>query len=350
MTEEFFKHHEFRICPCCSSSNIVHLYGNKLMRIDNLDMSYKVGACAVCNFVFAYQLPSPNTYRKYYSELSKYDFSDSEYNVSATDKIRSTSVLEVCKPYINHSSKIADIGCGVGWLLSSFNREGYYNLWGVDPGPSSPANALRCFGLDKIYTGIISEVESLIPINDVELVTLTGVLEHLWNLRSDIGGLVNSMSNGSYLLIEVPALDKFDALRDEPYGELSLEHIQYFSRTSLNFFMQTFGLSCIDTRTIKLPFGTTDSLLGLYKVWNKLTPDDTQRNFLGTVCDVKIFQEYLSCSASVLSAALQRIPDCKFILYGAGSHTARLLANLSDCQRQNIAAIVDSNPNLTGKN
>lgn len=349
MTRADFTGCSTRPCPACLSIQTIHLWHNKLEPIDGLDMSYKVGSCISCGFIYAYQLSPPDIFMRYYSRLSKYDFSDSEYNETEVDILRASTAIQICKSYLQPSSQIADIGCGLGYLLSCFRKNGYHYLWGIDPGPSSPESALRCFGLKNVYTGGIAEVRSLIPISDVDLVTLTGVLEHLWDLRSDISGLVSLMKPGSYMLIEVPALENFDAISDEPFGELSLEHIQFFSAQRLNNFMQSVGLTFVHNMILPLPRGTADSLFSLYQISRKESRASINIEAMSINPDNQAFTRYLEASSLIYASALQKIPLGKFCLYGAGSHTARLLSSLTSHQRERIIAIVDTNPNLIGK-
>ena len=51
-------------------------------------------------------------------------------------------------------------------------------------------------------------------------------------------------------------------------------------------------------------------------------------------------------------AILERIAACPaktLVIYGAGSHTARLLPRLLEAGESRLAGLVDSNPNLHGK-
>lgn len=61
-----------------------------------------------------------------------------------------------------------------------------------------------------------------------------------------------------------------------------------------------------------------------------------------------LFDHYLAGSERRLQQVLQRIPDQPFVLYGAGSHSARLVPRLGDKARH-IVAVADGNANLHGK-
>lgn len=338
-----------RKCPCCDSAGISHLYTNNLERLDGLNMSYKIGACNTCEFIFAYHLPSHDTYARYYSELSKYDFQDSDYKETRTDRLRSSTALRLTHRHLSSDSIIVDIGCGIGYLLSCFSKCGFMGVFGVDPGASSPASASQCFGLNSIYTGVLSNAKELVPLSDATLVTLTGVLEHLWDLRGDLLTLKNAMRPGSYLLIEVPALERFDASEDEPYGEFSLEHIQFFSAKSLDNMLGTVGFEKITSEIIGLPIGTADSLFALYQLTGSEATKDLSFTANDDLESSLVIKRYIAGSRIRCSATLDLLPKTDFILYGAGSHTARLLALMSSEQRRCIRLVVDSNPNLIGK-
>jgi FlaA1/EpsC-like NDP-sugar epimerase len=157
------------------------------------------------------------------------------------------------------------------------------------------------------------------------------------------------MKPGSYILVEVPALEGFDAISDEPFGELSLEHIQFFSAQSLNVFMQSVGLSFVQNMILPLPAGTADSHFSLYQISRKPPQAYIALEAVSINPDIQAFRRYLEVSSLVYASALQKLPLGKFCLYGAGSHTARLLASLTSHQRERIIAVVDSNPNLIGR-
>jgi SAM-dependent methyltransferase len=337
-----------RPCPCCLSAQALPVFANQLASIDGLDMSYMVGTCQSCGFAYAYELPESNVYSKYYTELSKYDFSVTAFKASITDKLRAEATLRICIPHLDPASVIADIGCGMGYLLYNFKSYGFTDLYGIDPAASSPKIAKDLFQLQNVYTGLLCDVESLIPVHDVSLFLLTGVLEHLWSLRGDLELLRALMKPGSLFLIEVPALEHFPLTEDEPYGEFSLEHIQYFSAASLSMLMQVIGLELIHTEIVPLPHGSADSLFGLYQVpFNACAPRSVAQ--YNACNDVNTLSAYIIQCAERYHSALAHIPMEPFILYGAGSHTCRLLKSLSQQQLQNIICIVDSNPNLLGK-
>ena len=81
--------------------------------------------------------------------------------------------------------------------------------------------------------------------------------------------------------------------------------------------------------------------------------DPVQSNDLrrgGVIEEGQIMDAYLQGSALRWAKARARVPDKgQFLLYGAGSHSARLLPTLSPDQRSRLVAVFDGNRNLHGK-
>jgi hypothetical protein len=162
-------------------------------------------------------------------------------------------------------------------------------------------------------------------------------------LREDLQSVCEQLGQESKLLIEVPASERFICADFEPFGEFSLEHIQFFSLSSLNQLMASLGWTALKTTILELPSGTTDSLLCLYG-----RGEGTEQS-KAVSTDL---QAYITASARRLEPALQAVNESEgpLIIFGAGSHTARLLPYLA---RQHcldrVIAIVDNNANLQGK-
>ena len=142
-------------------------------------------------------------------------------------------------------------------------------------------------------------------------------------------------------MVEVPAVDLFDGSGGEPAGELSIEHIQYFTIHSMTNLMKSLGLNVMATELLKIPSLKTGSLFLLAELTNEkqeIIPDRSTK-----------MREYLDSSALRWKAALDNIPNEPFVLYGTGSHSARLLPQLTNKQQSNLVTVVDGNFNLHGK-
>lgn len=338
--------HTTRNCPVCESSRCAPLYTNALATLDGLDMSYRVARCANCGFVFADRLPTPETYSAYYRSLSKYDTAPATGLTSPADRLRCDAAIALLRPHVAPEARIADLGCGSGMLLGALRTAGWSRLAGIDPAPGAPQQALRQFGLDCVRCGTLDQAPRLLDLPAIDVICLTGVLEHLPRLREDLEALTAAVGHHTRILVEVPALERFARAPFEPYGELSLEHIQYFSAASLSRLFERLGYNTLSASVVGLPPGYCDSLFALFG-------RGPATDMLGASTEAADgIEAYLSRSESMTRAALERIAACQaqeLVIYGAGSHTARLLPRLLDAGEKRLAGLVDGNPNLHGK-
>lgn len=333
-----------RPCPVCEKKNDHSIYQNELATLDGLDMSYQVAECEDCGFVYANVLPNAEQYDSYYRGLSKYDLVGEVNNLPEVDLFRAKSAVDFCRPYIKQDAAIADLGCGSGILLNAFDLEGWADVYGLDPAPNAHDKANKMFALTHVYTGTLDQAAEELPLAKMDLICLMGVLEHLPMLRENLEKLVQSLSSTAKIMIEVPALERFIRDEFEPYGEFSLEHIQFFSAQTLIQLMANLGYLPLDISYLDLPKGSTDSLLCLFS---------QQVEKKTVVLEQKGIKDYLYQSSIMMVSVMQTILSCKgqqFIIYGAGSHTARLLPQLREAGwAKKLICLVDGNTNLHGK-
>lgn len=337
-----FKH---RYCPVCNANEAKPLYFNKMAVLGGFDMSYRVSVCRECHFVYASDLPESSVYENYYQALSKYDVMTSVDQIRQVDRLRAEAAVQLCKPFLTEQAVIADIGCGSGHLLSAFKDAGWHALYGIDPAPNAAAKAEILFGQKNVCSGTLQDAAQRLPLQDAALICMTGVLEHLPDLHADLNQFVIGLSEGAMLLIEVPALERFIREPMEFYGEFSLEHIQYFSQKTLSQLMAGLGYVCIDSRIVALRSGITDSIFALF---SRIKRRDTPKDF--TSFEI---QNYIAKSEEGMRKLLEGILNCRaeqVIVYGAGSHSARLLPRLEEVGLlSKVIGVVDANPNLHGQ-
>lgn len=328
-----------RSCPICQHRGAHPIYGNKMAPIEGLDMSYALARCGACGFYFADTLPAEDTCAKYYQSVSKYDFARA---ISETDLARIEAAVGICADIVPNNATVIDLGCGYGALLSRFKAAGYTRLHGIDPAPNSASQAHQLFGLDHVRRGTMADAPHLLNTAEADLVCIMAVLEHLPRVREDLQVVLTTLKHGCRILVEVPALERFDGVHGEPFGEFSLEHVQFFSENSLNNLFATLGARPLATRFLGLPSVRSGSLFAVYEMGEStggpLSPSPEDDAYMKSYLD--------NCRANQIRA-LARIADGRLGIYGAGSHTARLLSNIE--ANHEIVAVFDGNPNLHGK-
>ncbi len=330
-----------RPCPVCGEDRPRAVFDNRMAPLDRLDMSYRVSQCAGCAFHYASDLPLPASYASYYRTMSKYDLPGTG-GVSSSARQRFEAALSLSTRHLPADALIIDVGCGSGALLGAFKAAGYSHLYGIDPAPGAPREAARQFGLQHVVSGSLRDADQRLPLAQCDLLCLTGVAEHLPELSEDFAALLTGLADKALVLIEVPALERFAAAAFEPFGEFSLEHIQYFSQPSLDRLLMRFGYTPLDHLTLRCT-GCTDSLFGLY---GRSMPDRS-----ADAGPPPSLTDYIERSGETWHRVLQKIArhPGPFIIFGAGSHSARLLPALDSLgMASRIVGIVDNNPNLHG--
>jgi SAM-dependent methyltransferase len=330
-----------RYCPICSAFNAEHFFENTLAVIGGYDMSYTIGRCRSCGFFFAETLADQETIKSYYQSVSKYDVAG---EISGLDLLRIDAAVSICQGQVPYDAMVIDLGCGYGALLSRLKSAGWIDLYGIDPAPNSAMLAHDLFGLDNIFCGTTAEAHNVLPLENADLVCMTAVLEHLPDLRADISNLLEKIRPGCRLLVEVPALECFSGKKSEPFGEFSLEHLQFFSSTSLINFFSSLGAKPLAMEIVDLPVVASGSLFGLFEFTG-----DVPASFETIPESSEVMENYISESKHRLGQALSRIPEKPLLIYGAGSHTARLLPHLEKMHGREVAAVVDRNHNLVNK-
>jgi 2-polyprenyl-3-methyl-5-hydroxy-6-metoxy-1,4-benzoquinol methylase len=330
-----------RSCPICNIDDVIIFFDNRMATVANFDMSYTVVRCKQCGFYFAQRLTDSNTLSSYYQTVSKYDFSNS---LTPMDQRRIEFAIGFLTDKIDKNSRIADIGCGTAAFLGALKKAGWKNLQGIDPAPNAAFNALQMHDIHEIKCGDLSHAHEVLNLETVDLICIMSVLEHLPNLKEDLTRLFNSLKCGCKIFIEVPAIEFFSNPEGEPFGEFSLEHIQYFDSNSLINLMHSLGAELIALELLALPMVASGALIGLFE-WKGRTLPNPKFQFSNTTC-MEVYKDY---SQKKLDLAISRIPDGPLIIYGAGSHTARLLTHLEVLTDCFIHSIVDNNANLIGK-
>jgi len=330
-----------RTCPICADATADPCLANPMAAVGGFDMSYTVVRCSRCGFHYAQQLADNATFSAYYQSVSKYDAPES---VAPVDQARIDATVRFLDGRIAKTERIADLGCGYGALLGGLQAAGWQHLQGLDPAPNAAQCALKMFGVRGIQRGMMSEAHTVLNLQDVDVVCIMCVLEHLPQLRQDLAQLFSKLRPGCKVLLEVPAIECFLNPDSEPFGEFSLEHIQFFDTPSLVNLMRSLGAEQLALELLVLPMVASGDMLGLFQ-WSGTFPETPRYERART----DTLAAYIAESKQQLARALERVPSGPLIVYGAGSHTARLLAHLEKIPGCSIQGIVDSNPNLEGK-
>ena len=339
-----------RHCPICGckSSKLLFTQQFSEMSSGSLMKSYDVVVCADCRFAYADNIPDQAAFDVYYRSMSKYEHQHRDGVESPYDLARFRSNANTIKDLIpSPTSRILDIGCSTGRLLSLVREFGFPNVMGLDPSPACAEAARRLYGI-QVLTGALA---GLSVDERFDFLILVGVVEHIMDLTATIAKLKDILTPEGRVFIEAPDATRFAGTPDAPFQQFSTEHINFFSAASLANLMRANGfVEVLSSHTThEQSHGTFMPVVaGVYQRDDKtsvpLEPDANTEECLN---------EYIHQSRSVENRLQQVIDDIAdsgkpIIVWGVGTHTLRLLET-SRLSEAKICCFVDSNPRYQGK-
>jgi SAM-dependent methyltransferase len=336
-----------RPCPGCGGHGRRLVYRQHFLD-GPLGDGYDVVVCKQCGAGFADGIPSQAEMDRYYAQQSKYSYDYADGIESPWDIKRFEATAEQIIPHLKSSNvRILDIGCATGGLLSVFKRRGFGNVMGVDPSPACAAAADRVHRV-RVRSAALAQLSGWDERFD--LILMLGVLEHVREVQEAVRIASRLLSQGGLIYCAVPDVEGLATWPNAPYQQFSIEHVNFFSISSLTRLMAECGMA--ETKswiwTVKWREDTVEQIVsGLYEC--RSAPVD------------KLFDErtgpalerYLACSRDgdrKILTVIDRLRSSNepILVWGAGTLARRLLATTRFAEA-NIAAFVDSNPHLHGQ-
>lgn len=341
-----------RPCAVCGSSHKAVLFRQRFAgatRGTLLD-GYDVVLCADCGFGYADGLPEQQSFDEYYARMSKYEYAHQDGRQSDFDARRFPVAAAFVRSLVpDLKARILDIGCANGGFLRALREAGYSNLLGTDPSPACARTAERLYGL-RVFTGAFSQLPAGIGMFDVVL--LSAVLEHVRDLAAALALVRRLLQPHGLLYVEVPNVTRFASAPDAPFQEFSVEHINYFSVSSLRNLLAGSGFDLIESRQTQTTQGrdiVSHELKGMFRMVEEPAATNFQRDELTGPALLAYIAHSQDVERRIHEAIAPWVQSRRsIIVWGVGTHTQRLLAT-SALAQANIAAFVDSNPRYQGK-
>ena len=159
-----------------------------------------------------------------------------------------TEILGNNKVHQGKEFRLLDIGCGEGWTLSYFRKQGW-EVTGLDYS-SFGCSSFNPHCMDYLLPGDIYEnIKSLIIKNEkFDLIWMTNVLEHVLDPEDLLIKSKKLINEGGILIVQVP--NDFSELQihllengfiDSAFWVISPDHISYFGKESLINLMKHTG-------------------------------------------------------------------------------------------------------------
>jgi len=258
-------------------------------------------------------------------------------------------IAELVAPLIpNETARILDVGCASGRLLYLLARRGYHNVTGLDPSPGCVQTARRLYDIDVVQ-GHLGQLPTLPYPFDV--VILVGVLEHIRDLTEAMTRIRSIMAPGGIVYVEVPDALEFVRWPNAPFQDFSVEHINFFSPTSVANLFAVHGFATVFVQqnhrhqAYRTTMSNVSAVVGVLGPHTRtVTFDEHSRPAL---------QQYIDNCTAEERRLHQRIDELvesrrQIVVWGVGTNTTRLLTT-SRLPEANISAFVDSNAKYHGK-
>ena len=342
-----------RSCPICDNTESELLKSLSFYDFDGiLPTQYHIVSCSKCGFVFDDFDANQETFSLYYKQQNKYDTAGITGGgaVSPLDRKRYESYIRFLSGTIDKSARIVDIGCGQGGFLRTLKENGYTNLLAVDPSPFC-VELIKKQGIEAIC----STLEDFCPSQEFDLVCLTAVMEHLFDVQSAVKALIRITGNKGSIFIDVPDASRYQQFYLAPFYRYDQEHINHFSIPHLKNLFAQFGYETTDSQEIVTEVSKYNSIpvcMGLFRAIQnpgdsvqgstRIIPDFTLRENILEDIALSDQDDYEPVFQSLIS---EKKP---LVVWGLGAHSLRLLkeSSLKNCK---IHAFVDNNPHKTGK-
>ncbi len=341
-----------RACPACGAKGGVIVFDNRMVECAGYDFSTPILRCAGCECAYAGNGLLPADLHRYYSVLSKYDTGRSRQDISALDQERAALATEFLGPVLRGLRSVLDVGCSSGVLLHALREAGVARVQGIDPAADAPLAARALFDVPVVQ----AQAQTYGDYQSHDLVCLMAVLEHLLEPRELLNVIGPQLKPGARVLIEIPDAGAFDRPGDdrpiEPFGEFSNEHINFFSIGDINFLAKSVGLEVERWQTVRIAYGAP----GLFALLRKdcagaaAPPADVTSTPSRSISGEAV-ANYVARSLAALDDVERRLRvACRepVLIYGAGSHTVRLMAQSPVLGGAKVLAVFDRNPHLQG--
>ena len=333
-----------RLCEICASGYLDLIHRQRfLFPAQARALHYDVVACQACGFAFASDIPDQAMLNSFYQEAEHHLHQEVPAGLS---RIHDDFFAFVQKHVpLPESLRMLDIGSGMGHFLSRFKAVGVVELLGIEPSPAAARLGREIYGIE-IRT---ETLDTLAVGRSFGLVSLCGVLEHIADLERSAGQIADLVEEGGYLFIAVPDVLSFGAAPPaEAFLEFALEHINFFSATSLDNLLSGAGFEKVEVISQHNDFYDNHYLLAVYrKTSSRMEAPNIDRASASSLRRYVAFSKEKLAYVEVLARQLEESGE-PVVIWGAGALTSRLLCDTRLAQ-VNLRAVIDRNKNLQGK-
>lgn len=227
-------------CPACGASSL----STYLTVTDHFlsKENFNLDLCSSCHLLFTNPRPTIDRIGDYYK-------SEDYVSHSSTKKGFVNKVYGWVRSYtlkkkisllreLTNGKQLLDIGAGTGHFLTKAKQSGY-SVLGLEPDEDARKVALSENGIELKDLNLLHELNK-----SFDIISMWHVLEHVYNLQTDLDKIVSLVNQDGVLIIAVPNYTSFDA---QYYKEFWAaydvpRHLYHFSPKSIIPLVESKGL------------------------------------------------------------------------------------------------------------
>ena len=235
---------KFDHCPVCSGIDI-----HEVLKVKDFTVSgetFPVFHCNLCTARFTQNIPGETEIGAYYQSDDYISHTDTKEGlVNKLYHLVRTRTLKHKRKMVEHANggvkgSILDYGCGTGAFIHEMQLSGW-KISGLEPDIKARELARRLNG-SNIFT---PDYISSIPDEQIDVITLWHVLEHVHRLHPTLKQLNRTMKQGGSIFIAVPNYTSADAATYGPaWAAWDVpRHLYHFSPESMKKLLGAHGFT-----------------------------------------------------------------------------------------------------------
>jgi SAM-dependent methyltransferase len=328
-------------CALCKSRDrdVVQTQSLALMSRDEV-CKIEFSVCRACGHLQQWPPVSPELMAHHYRSFATYElFGDPARLKDAAPSRHAGRFLSLVSDIGLIPGRVYEVGCASGEMLNQFRKQGW-RVMGCDLSPSAIGQAKTIFGIEADLGG---EEEAVPRQNNLDLILICHVLEHLYDPPAALARFHAALGPGGHLVLEVPCAIAPESL---PPGWFTFEHLHYYQPAILESLLQDAGFAVVESRI--------DMWCEHYPVIAiaaRKTPGPVAVPAgLKPAAAARMARNYTARDDALWTATAKRLAcfEEPVFLYGAGIHTAQLLDRTDLAPR--IIAIADRDSKKWGQN
>lgn len=341
-----------RPCPSCHGDAATTIHRQRYGLFDDSDLPRETAVvrCDDCATTYARSDATADAYRRHYARHSKYDtaVAASGSGESAADRLRLDETAAFLAVHWSPAASVLDVGAGRGGMLAALQGRGFAALAGIDPSPGC-ATTLRARGFGG-FQGTLEDARWPTDPATFDAVVLSHVLEHVYDVDAAFAAVTGRIASGGGLYVEVPDAARYTTDGFPPFYFFDPEHINHFDADALARLGARHGWSVRAAWPRTIALGADQAYPAIGVLFDRTGPAAAWPLPASVPLERYVDASRAALAASAATGAADALAASRrpVVLWGAGSHAQRLLAqtSLGGCA---IDCIIDNDPGKQGR-